>query len=738
MSQSKYFHSNEAIINLEDDLYNYSPYALKIQESIKNSGFTDEPMVFGLFGKWGEGKSSFLNLVFNKLEINTDDNAKKIIKYRFNPWRYSTEDKSLIEFFKGLIKVIQNDYKLEDENKLVLLLKKYTSSILSGTSLEIETGINIGFKSTIKTTYTPKKTLDYLKKSEENDIEEQKKEIDKLLSTYNFRIVIFVDDVDRLTKTEIYNLFRLIKLTASFKNITYILSFDKDMVAKAIYSNYGDTVEDGYKYIEKIVNIPLMLPKVPSHKILESFKSGLSLVFQKNQIELQTTSEKNVSHSYENGTYRFYFEINGVEKYISTPRELVRLLNTFSVDLIALKNEINYADLLWLELLKIKYPKAYDFIKNNSADFVLNDVNNSNEQQLNNRLNYFFENSSFSVIDTNNIRGIVLTLFPYNKSDHLASLILKTSDVFNVKNDVSLSKIERRINHKDIYDIFFSFHNIGKVSYKDLEALINQLDGDSFSNSEQYFLNLVQNNDKEVLRYELIDKLKNIPANKTKENFIKLLLSKVDSLINSNLKDDLKGSTRQSLILEIIENVTSFEDQFRFDMIAPYIQEFEIDDLLYVRKGLYHDKFEGTDTQYRFDSYFIDMVKQKYSNRSIYDESFQGHITRSILSIWYGINSTELQEYLKKNITKNNLITFLKSFPTMWNGRGGSYIDNFTKKEFDYLKKYIDPKFIYEIIDSSFPPNENSNSKEIYPDPEKREDGLFLEQFLYTYNVSIK
>src|SRR5690606_30716576 len=86
------------------------------------------------------------------------------------------------------------------------------------------------------------------------DLEELKNRIDEFLRQSACKLVVFVDDIDRLDKQEIYALFRLIKLTADFSNTTYILSFDDKMVASAIGDRFGTiNTNAGDSFLEKII-----------------------------------------------------------------------------------------------------------------------------------------------------------------------------------------------------------------------------------------------------------------------------------------------------------------------------------------------------------------------------------------------------------------------------------------------------------------------------------------------------
>ena len=93
-------------------------------------------------------------------------------------------------------------------------------------------------------------------------IQEQKQKIIELLE--NKKIIVIVDDMDRMETSEILDTFRLIKSIADFPNITYILSLDRDLVCK----NLTDFQKSrGEAYLDKIIQHPIFLP-IPSPETL--------------------------------------------------------------------------------------------------------------------------------------------------------------------------------------------------------------------------------------------------------------------------------------------------------------------------------------------------------------------------------------------------------------------------------------------------------------------------------------
>ncbi len=84
-----------------------------------------------------------------------------------------------------------------------------------------------------------------------------------------------MDDIDRLDKQEVQAIFKLVKLSADFPFVSYVLAFDEEMVAAALAEKYGN-LEAGKKFLEKIIQVPLHLPPVRSEILRDLCFEGIN------------------------------------------------------------------------------------------------------------------------------------------------------------------------------------------------------------------------------------------------------------------------------------------------------------------------------------------------------------------------------------------------------------------------------------------------------------------------------
>ncbi len=87
----------------------------------------------------------------------------------------------------------------------------------------------------------------------------------KSLAALGRPIVVVLDDIDRLTTPEIRDVFKLVRLTASFPNVIYVVALDRVRVEAALAE---DSIP-GREYLEKIIQVCVDLPSIPE-RVLQS------------------------------------------------------------------------------------------------------------------------------------------------------------------------------------------------------------------------------------------------------------------------------------------------------------------------------------------------------------------------------------------------------------------------------------------------------------------------------------
>ena len=293
-------------------------FAQRVAQTIASHREKDS-IVIGIYGDWGAGKSTILNFINHELQIQDDID---ILCVKFNPWLFKDDIHLLQNFFQTIANKLGRS--LSSPNDKIREWLKDCSAYLSITigGIQLSPG-KVG---------TDTASI---------DIDELKARIGEVLKDEGKRIVIFVDDIDRLDKSEIQTTFKLIKLLASFDYTTYVLAFDDKMVSEALGekcqseddNNLGNK-ESGKSFIEKIVQVPLIMPKAD---LISLRKFGIGHVLdalKQAQIDLNEEQYKKFVDLF----------VIGIEPRLQTPRMAIRYGNALRFSLPLLKGEVNNID----------------------------------------------------------------------------------------------------------------------------------------------------------------------------------------------------------------------------------------------------------------------------------------------------------------------------------------------------------------------------------------------------------
>ena len=90
------------IMKSSEDKLNRESFVKSLANVILQSAFPTSFTV-GLYGAWGSGKTSLLNMVIEQIERSSTD----VIILRFNPWLCSDPKQLITQFFKQLASAIK-------------------------------------------------------------------------------------------------------------------------------------------------------------------------------------------------------------------------------------------------------------------------------------------------------------------------------------------------------------------------------------------------------------------------------------------------------------------------------------------------------------------------------------------------------------------------------------------------------------------------------------------------------
>tara|TARA_B100000678_G_scaffold285215_1_gene287992 strand:+ start:514 stop:2706 length:2193 start_codon:yes stop_codon:yes gene_type:complete len=338
-----------------EDKLGFRDVAARIAGSLLDHA-SDKGLVIGIEGAWGSGKSSLLYLIEDELNRSVPASRPSVINFR--PWLVGNRDALLSNLFAALSKEINRvAYETGDATGVSKekakaageALRKFAGGLgTAGSAVEIA-GDAIAF--------APAKWIGKgmqaasswgKRKPSEPPLEVLKDRLIQSLSDLGHRFVITIDDVDRLEPAEVIEVLRLARSVADLPNVIYLLCYDSDILAHSI--EQAARVENGRAYLEKIVQLTVMVPKPEPFRLRQWFSDELrQFTSTRADDELQRL--------------RTVVDFEG-GRQLKTPRSVIRTLDSLRFFWPAVRDAGgDLADLVWLQLIKDGNPTLYRWIE---------------------------------------------------------------------------------------------------------------------------------------------------------------------------------------------------------------------------------------------------------------------------------------------------------------------------------------------------------------------------------------
>ena len=282
------------ITNPSDDVLGRQEAANSFAQSVLRLD-ASQGAVVGVFGPWGSGKTSFLHLMKHELA------GESVHILDFNPWMFSGMEQLIERFFVELSNQLKGP-KHRDLRRTGRALKEYGDAFRAATG-KIKwsvvavvlwvigaigpTGELLGIQTlwtihlivlvsggVLGVVSVALKILGASLLHRHKSICELRKKVNTSLCKSKKRVVVVLDDVDRLAPNEIRDVFKLVRLTASFPKLVYVVACDHSQVARALCQLGAD----GTHYLEKIIQVPFNLPQIPAYKLEEQIRSEIDQI----------------------------------------------------------------------------------------------------------------------------------------------------------------------------------------------------------------------------------------------------------------------------------------------------------------------------------------------------------------------------------------------------------------------------------------------------------------------------
>lgn len=414
-----------------------------------------ESLAIGISGNWGSGKTSFLKSM--QKQMNAD--------YRvvtFNPWTCTDKEQIISQFFALMREQTENnDESLQDA------IQKYRDIVL-------DTDIHPALTFLAKVFPLSKKeeTLDSLK----DKIEEA------ITIDGSKPFAIFIDDLDRLEGNELFEVLRLIRITANFRNVVFVVAYDRDYICNVL--NESKNIKRAEEYIQKIFHLEVSLPKFEDETLLD--------VFMEEVVRIASLDESKATRLRQLVMQLLNVDGLSFTDFIPNFRQARRFANVFALNLksiLAHTKDFVVKDFIGIELLHFAYPdihrtlmyKPMTLLKQShellskTRLLVYESKNNTPSDKLLRKLFYSnneTQQTSREVRSQLSYANYFCYRLPNNSIGATEFEMLMIADDLDVVRDGVNVWMRRKDSFDSLYEHFRSYYMLG---YKDIKVIRNYI-----------------------------------------------------------------------------------------------------------------------------------------------------------------------------------------------------------------------------------------------------------------------
>lgn len=430
-------------------------YVSNLLALMPKSRLKKESLAIGISGNWGSGKTSFLKSMQKQMDADY-----RVVS--FNPWTCTDKEQIISQFF-----ALMSNQTEDNNGSLQDAIQKYRDIVLDA---------DIHPSLTFLAKILP------LNKREET-LESLKDKIEEAIATDDSKpFAIFIDDLDRLEGNELFEVLRLIRITANFRNVVFIVAYDRDYICNVL--NESKNIKRAEEYIQKIFHLEVSLPKFEDETLLD--------VFMEEIVRIAALNESNASIL--KRSIRQLLDADGLSftEYVPNFRQARRFANVFAVNLksiISHTKDFVTKDFVGIELLHFAFPdihrtlmyKPMTLLKQRPVTLskarllVYESDNNSPCDRLLKRL---FPNDSETEKSSREIRSQIsfANYFCYRLPKNVIGAtefeMLMIADDLDVVRDGVNVWMRRKDSFDSLYEHFRSYYMLG---YKDIKVIRNYI-----------------------------------------------------------------------------------------------------------------------------------------------------------------------------------------------------------------------------------------------------------------------
>lgn len=481
-----------AITNQNEDFFGYQKMVDSLLADLYDTDVENEAFSVGIAGKWGVGKSSFINLLRNSIP------QKDGLIVDLYPRSSMNLSAISLDFFNSLSNTLKG-YHTGSWH----IVDKYVKSLRC---IEGKGWFN--------------KTIDAIEVFAKTD---EKERLQNVITEIGRKIFVIIDDLDRLTAPEILEVLKIIDRNGSFKNVIFIVAYDKEYVNAVLRKYLG--YEGSEMFTDKYFNYEYSLPAHNFYMEKQYVANYIRNKISFNESDVVT----------KNDLLNVWNRIGGsVVRYLGLMRDVKRFINILMSRLASVKNDVNIEDFIFITLLRYKDLDLY--YKLSTADILIGG-------------NQFLEGDP-------DLLYLKETAIPEINARSLgwkdASYILQK--LFPVKGQeihYDLKADYRKVRTTNAFDTYFFDAVSGKILHKDLRRLF---DSSSKEDSINLAKKLYNANQTSLLQYLQSRTIKMLGTKDKLERYFEVLLylyhysnrnASIESLFvsfwDTDIYDDIKN-----------------------------------------------------------------------------------------------------------------------------------------------------------------------------------------------------
>ena len=491
---------DSAITNQDEDFFGYQKMVDSLLADLYDTDVENEAFSVGIAGKWGVGKSSFINLLRNSIP------KKGGLIVDLYPRSSMNLSAISLDFFNSLSCTLK-DYHTGSWH----IVDKYVKSLRC---IEGKGWFN--------------KTIDAIEVFAKTD---EKERLQNVITEIGRKIFVIIDDLDRLTAPEILEVLKIIDRNGSFKNVIFVVAYDKGYVNAVLRKYLG--YEGSDMFTDKYFNFEYSLP---AHNFY------MERQYVANYIKNKITINEGDAVTKADLLTVWNRIGDSVVRYLGLMRDVKRFVNILMSRLASVKDNVNIEDFILITLLRYKDLDLY--YKLSTADMLIG----GNQFFDGDPVLLYLKETAISEINERplgwkNATQILQRLFP-----------IKGQEVvhYDLKADY------RKVRTANAFDTYFFDAASGKILHKDLRKLFDNSSKEDSINLAKKLYNADQTS---LLQYLQSRTIKMLGTKDNLERFLELLLYLYHYSNRNASIEYLFASFWDSDIYDDIKNIDIFKKQ---------------------------------------------------------------------------------------------------------------------------------------------------------------------------------